>query len=71
MKCTSLPLLGRMAPLRHLGAKVLVGRETTGKQGAIHERDYNGRLTCGQRLHRAEADITKSRDGSGFDPQPS
>ena len=28
--------MGWMAPLRHLGAKVLVG--------AIHERDYNGRL---------------------------
>jgi len=33
--------------------------ETTGEQGAIHERDYDGRLTCSQRLHRAEADNPK------------
>ena len=41
---------------------------TSGKQGAIHERGYNGRLTNGQRLHGAKADITKPRDRSRFDP---
>ena len=31
----------------------------------------HGWLTCGQRLHRAEADITPPREGSGFDPERS
>ena len=43
---------------------------TTSKQGAIHERDYDGRLTSGQRLHWAEPDITKPSDRSEFDPKP-
>ena len=62
-------MMGWMAPLRHLGATVLVGREPTSKQGAIHERDYAGWLTGVPRLHRAEADITKPREGSGVDPK--
>jgi hypothetical protein len=63
--------MGWMAPLRHLGAKVLVGREPP----ANREPSMNGirmvSLTCGQSLHWAEADITKCRGGSGFDPERS
>ena len=61
--------MGWMAPLRHLSRCQSAGwSEPISGQGAIHERDYDGRLTCGQRLHRAEADITKRGNRSGFDP---
>ena len=50
--------MGWMAPTRHLGAKVLVGLQ--------QRNTIRGQLTCGQRLHLAEADITKPRGGFGF-----
>ena len=53
-------MMGWMAPLRHLGAEVLVGEKPPANREPSMKRGYVGRLTCGQRLHRAEANITKS-----------
>ena len=59
--------MGWMAPLRHLGAKVLVGEnQSADKEPSMNE--ITTAATRGQRLHRAEADITKRRNRSGFDP---
>ena len=68
MKCTSLPLLGWMAPLRHLGAKVLVGENQSADkvsgQGAIHERDYDGRLRFGEECVPGAWGRCRGDDGS-------
>ena len=53
-------MMGWMAPLRHRGAEVLVGEKPPANREPSMKRGYVGRLTCGQRLHRAEANITKS-----------
>ena len=57
---------GRFEAVNQTGCSSAGRSRTTSKQGAIHERHYDGRLTCGQLPHRAEADITKSRGRSGF-----
>ena len=57
MKRTSLPLLGWMAPLRHLGAKMPVGRKPW-RIGANYERDYDDwvRFLAAWYTHQAVAE---------------
>ena len=57
-------MMGWMAPLRHLGAKVLVGRETTSEQGAIHERDYDDRVRLGEACFPGTRGRCSGGDGS-------
>jgi hypothetical protein len=52
-----------MAPLRHLAAKVLVGRNHR-LQGAIHERDHDGRLRFGEACFPGTRGRCRGSDGS-------
>src|SRR4051794_8698685 len=56
-------MMGWMAPLRHLGAKLLVVRDHE-RTGAIHGQDYDSRIRFGQACFSGARGRRGGSDGS-------
>src|SRR6476620_10424470 len=63
-------MMGWMAPLRHLGAKMPVGQKPPANRGAIHERDYDGRLRFGEECVPGAWGRCRGDDGSAQAASP-